>query len=408
MAAWFFLGSSIMSNAAGAKHDFTVLLSGTVMTRSNGVPISVRVALLAGDPADKSTRGSYGVCLEPEKTNCIFQLSPGYLLTNLAIVNNHQEVTSYLSWQDKLTVCLVKISDPVISDGGKYCGYSIGRPSPWVADHFINLNDYDRWVMAVTNSNENAVTLTSVSAKPDGLTVTATNRLGEQLTFRKLQDGWHAFAGANEIRRLKVSPIDWSVLKIKQEPRVLYTNQMVFKTRTGAAKAMDASLKLEFLDGLYRYQLCETTNADNKLSRPIWDTPVAPGNSLGNYSVVGNGKGDGYYLYWTDTRNRLYLSGITNMWSEAKYLEDPNVGPFSHPKDDLYMRGGVDHIIDLRQFANGERFFKGGGGVASASQENNVLTLTVTNSAGSKFTFSNPDGQWHAYSFWGEIKRLNK
>jgi hypothetical protein len=70
------------------------------------------------------------------------------------------------------------------------------------------------------------------------------------------------------------------------------------------------------------------------------------------------------------------------------------------------MNGGVDHVIDLRQFADGERFFKGGGGVASASEANNVLTLTVTNAAGSKFTFSNQDGQWHAYSFWGEISRV--
>ena len=64
--------------------------------------------------------------------------------------------------------------------------------------------------------------------------------------------------------------------------------------------------------------------------------------------------------------------------------------------------------VNLEKFENWERFFKGGGGVASASQENNVLTLTVTNAAGSKFTFSNPDGQWHAYSFWGEINRVKK
>jgi hypothetical protein len=31
--------------------------------------------------------------------------------------------------------------------------------------------------------------------------------------------------------------------------------------------------------------------------------------------------------------------------------------------------------------------------------------MTVTNASGSKFTFSNPGGQWHAYSFWGEIQR---
>jgi len=103
---------------------------------------------------------------------------------------------------------------------------------------------------------------------------------------------------------------------------------------------------------------------------------------------------------------RLCLSSITNMWPDAKYVEDPNVGPFSHPKDDIFIRGGVDYKIEIEQFDGWERFLKGGGGVASASEKDNVLTLTVTNAVGSKFTFSNQDGQWHAYSFWGEISRV--
>lgn len=63
-------------------------------------------------------------------------------------------------------------------------------------------------------------------------------------------------------------------------------------------------------------------------------------------------------------------------------------------------------LFSLDQFEKWNRFLKGGGGLASASSRDGVYTLTVTNAAGSKFTFSNPDGQWHAYSFWGEIKRV--
>jgi hypothetical protein len=344
---------------------------------------------------------------------------------NWTLLNDGELTESYLTWQDESVICIGKIPNPInprVAD----CASFGEVPSYWQADHFINLNDFEMWEKVATNSDEGEITITSVSSKPDGLTVTATNRSGNTLTFLKSKDGWHAFTGTHEVRRIRKSTIDWSILLKNASGQAgrEFTDTLVFKTRSGESVKKDVMLLPRKIGGLSYYQLYEFTNVDKelslsvlemfqpgsldtKLSRPVWEIYV-PGQNFGNFSIVSNEKRDGYFLIWTDVLGRLCLSAITNMWPDAMYVEDPNVGPFSYPKDDPSMRGGVDHIIDLRQFADGERFFKGGGGVASASETNNVLTLNVTNAAGSKFKFSNQGGQWHAYSFWGEINRIKK
>ncbi len=382
----------------------TQVFSKSVSTTSQGRLVQTNVSIVTGSTGNDSIL-EYGLIIpEHKKPNWIEQIWCRYPLKNWAVVSQTNPVESYLTWQEEFQICITKLPEPLAPQNQS--GFGCGFASSWSADHFINLKDYEIWQNAPTNSDESEVTLTSVSTNL-GLTFTATNKLGEQLKFVKSKDGWHAFAGTNEIRRLKVSPIDWGMFaETDWFPRALYTNTLSFKTATGASVKVDVSLKPKGMGTLWTFQLYETTNSGNKLSRPVWETRVAPIDDHWHFTIVENGKNTGYYLCWTDLRGRLCLSAITNLWPEAKYIEDPNVGPFSYPKDISDLCGGVDHIIDLRRFADGERFFKGGGGVASVSQENNVLTLNVTNAAGSKYTFSNQDGQWHAYGFWGEISRI--
>ena|GEM_PF-6900943 len=383
---------------------FTNVFSSRVMTDMGGQPMMTKVSLLEGKTEGLTIYG-YWLFIDRAKPNGLTVVFSGHPLGNWSLLSQIGAPESYLTWQDESYVCICKLPKPVVPQ--VISGFGNGFPSIWQAGHFLNLKDYEKWQNVPANSDVSEVTLTSVATKAEGLTVTASNKLGEGLKFIKSKDGWHAFIGANEIRRLKVSPIDWSILETRDFlPVASFTNTLKFKTATGASVTKDVSLKPKQLGGLWTYQLYETTNVENKLSRPVWETIVAPFARFGHFTLVENGKGDGYYLCWTDLRGRLCLSAISNMWPDAQYIEDPNVGPFSYPKDDPFIRGGVDHIIDLRRFADGERFFKAGGGVASASEANNVLTLTITNAAGSKFTFSNQDGQWHAYSFWGEINRV--
>jgi hypothetical protein len=411
--AFAFLKTSVMASIPEHKIDTIEIVSGMVPTIQQGQQVGTAVSLISVPRKDVAWRDYVLVVPDRSSPNAILTIWSLYPLKNWALITDIKPIESYLAWQDKSYICISKLPNPVIL--GYESSFGSGFPSYWHADHFINLKDYEKWGNASTNSDESEIIISSVETIPNGMTVTATNKLGEHLRFLKSKDGWHAFIGESEVHRLRWNPIDWGIAKEGNTKDVIYSwNNLVFTNATGTPINVTASLSPKF-GSLYHYQLYESTNhdvrfslpiwSDNKLSRPVWEVFVGNGH-WGNFSIVGNGKGDGYYLCWTDLRGRLCLSAITNRWPEAKYVEDPNVGPFSYPKDDPFMRGGVDHIIDLRQFADGDRFFKGGGGVASAKQENNVLTLTVTNASGSKFTFSNQDGQWHAYSFWGEIKRV--
>lgn len=407
ICVFFTWNVSLKIKAADSKTiPITKILSGQipVVIRDNLMMTNVSLVSAA---TGKSTIFDYLLmvpeCRDHNEIQFIFSDNP---LKNWAVLNHSKPAESFLTWQDKSYVCISKLPDTGIFE--RISTFGCGFISTWQADHFINLKDYEKWKNSSTNSDEVEVTLTSVTTKSEGIAVTATNKLGEGLKFIKSKAGWLAYNGTNEIRRFTISPIDWNILETRGYWPAYFTNTLMFKTATGASVTRDVSLKPKQLGGLWTYQLYETTNVENKLSQPVWESIVAPFDRFGHFTLVENGKGDGYYLCWTDLRGRLCLSAITNSWPDAKYVEDPNVGPFSYLKDDPFMRGRVDHIIDLRQFADGERFFKDGGGVASAKQENNVLTLTVTNAAGSKFTFSNQDGQWHAYSFWGEINRVKK
>ena len=401
-------------NSFAAEFVFTTLASVDVPRFTQGRLTHTKVELQSS-PSGQSYYYC-ALCPDHEKPNTLLEIATTRPLSNLALTTNTNSIESYMAWQDGLFVCFVKLPEPIIPR--TLNGFDAWPPSAFFADHIINLEDFEKWEKAATNNPDSDVTLTSVVTKPDGLTVTATNRAGDRLIFHKSKTGWVAFNGTNEIRRAKPSKPVWSSLAEQGHWKYempLFTNRLTFKTSTGSPKVVDVSLQPKMFrqgdHGIYQnywtYQLYETTNTENKYSRPVWELFV-PTKNWGNFTIVGKGGGDGYYLCWTDISGRLCLSAITNRWPDAKYEEDPNEGPFSHSLDDRMMRGGVDHIIDLRQFAGGERFFKGGGGVASAKQEGNVLTLTVTNVTGSKFTFSNPDGQWHAYSFWGEINRVKK
>jgi hypothetical protein len=241
------------------------------------------------------------------------------------------------------------------------------------------------------------------------LTITAANGAGTHFKFMKFGSFWRVSDDAGEIHRIKTNSVDLSMLA-SGSTYVDFAGMLTLKNSKGELSDINASLIVKCFKvrstghNFGVYQVVETTNNGILLSCPIWVTLM--GNSAGNFSFVKNGSEGGYYLSFTYGGSRLYLSAISSELTDGGYVVDPTVGGLSHPKDDSFVRGGVDHIIDLRQFENWQRFFKGGGGVASASEVNNVLTLTVTNAAGSKFTFSNQDGQWHAYSFWGEISRV--
>jgi len=75
--------------------------------------------------------------------------------------------------------------------------------------------------------------------------------------------------------------------------------------------------------------------------------------------------------------------------------------PVLHPPD-------LSNSIDLDQFEDWRERFEKRVGIVSAKKRNDIVTLAVTNAAGKSFKFSNPEGQWHAYSFWGEINRVKK
>jgi hypothetical protein len=190
----------------------------------------------------------------------------------------------------------------------------------------------------------------------------------------------------------------------------LFKSKLTLKGKNGEFQDIDVSFVQKYYKSrkipMVAFQLVESTNNEIAFSRPVYETFHGESH-LGNYSLVKNSTGDGYYFSWTDYFSRLCLITIPDIIPNGKYTDDPNVGFFANSPNDPLMRGGVDHIIGMQGYFEGwERFFKGGGGVASAREANNVLTLTVTNAAGSKFTFSNQDGQWHAYSFWGEISRI--
>jgi hypothetical protein len=335
-------------------------------------------------------------------------------LNSIKLIKTSPPANGYaLTWLDGNILCMIKISEQVPAQD-YFNEVADGNASSWQADHIIDLSHYEGWEKYFRGqSNECDLTVTSVAYdKSDSLTLTATNSIGKTFKFTKRIGQWRAFDESGEIHPIamqKVAPTNYITLRggtIDPVGTLALTNSQ------GIISKIDVSLLRQEYDPNARgrivcYQLVESTNNSIADSRAIWMKTAQVLHSR-IISLVGNGSGNGYYLALSDFYNRLCLSEISGALPTGKPLDDPEVGILSHPKDDPYVRGGVDHIIDLRQFDNSERFFKGGGGVASASQENNVLTLTVTNAAGSKFTFSNQDGQWHAYSYWGEINRIKK
>jgi len=330
-------------------------------------------------------------------------------LAGMDLINSTLLKTTYLEWREKSMICLCRISG--LTPNRCYAdGFAVGFPSYWQADYFVDLSQYEDWEKHFAyTSNDCNITVTSVTPEKAGLTFTATNEIGTHFRFTKTRDGWLISGDTGPIRQVRTNTLDMSIFRFG-ETYSIFTNTLSFKSPEGKTKDVEATLiatvrRLES-NGMryYLYQLVETTNQAVALSRPVWS--IMLGGNLGRCAcLVKTNDGGVYYLCFTDGNDQLCVSAIPEVLPVGGFVADPTVGPLSQPKDDSFIRGGADYIIDLRQFNHYERFFKGGGGVASANLQDNVLTLTVTNAAGSKFKFSNQDGQWHAYSFWGEINQ---
>ena len=340
----------------------------------------------------------------------IFALWSQHTLKSFAIINDN--TMNYFAHNDNRFLCLTKLPTVLPRTDGVNA-FAMGFPSCWQADCFVDLSQYENWEKQfMSTSNGCDIGISTVDLGEEALSFTATNGAGKQFSFTKTSHGWRVFDAAGEIRQVKTNGLDMSILNFDRAYN-LFSTTLAFKNSKNESGNVEASFvardyKLKFTKENYRfYQLVETTNNNIALSRPIWGMMVG-GGMKPHVSIVKRDNSGGYFLAFTDMFSRLCISAILEVLPDGGYVADPTVGPLSQPKDDPFIRGGVDHIIDLRQFADGERFFKDGGGVASASEKDRVLTLTVTNAAGSKFTFSNQDGQWHAYSFWGEINRVKK
>ena len=333
-------------------------------------------------------------------------------LKNIRLINYETTGGGYLVWVDRSNICLSEIPG-TIPQKARMNEPAYGFPSCFSADHIISLSCYEGWeTFFKTQSNECDIGVVSVVQAKNELSLVATNHYGKTFRFAKILkagDVWHAFNGAKEIFR--TSPTGNSNLNfLKPDGEIARLDAILIRTNNiGIRENVGVSLISKRYNSfgypVVCYQLVESKNKDISLSGSIWVGGIMP-NYINNVSITKVTSGVDYFLSWTDYWSKLYIILISVALPSNKYLSDPEVGILSHPKDSQNLRGGVDHIIDLQQFVDGDRFFKGGGGVASAKEEKGALTLTVTNAAGSKFTFSNPDGQWHASSFWGEIKRI--
>ncbi len=399
-------------NANVIKPIYEKVLDGHAFLQSKQSTTESNRVFLIRQYAKDYPMNSYYLCKNTNRDGSFYSVFSPYPLEGLSLVQAGSPENTFIFWNDNSKICMCNLSEliPYSGYGNAFCD---GFPSHWQAEYFVDLSQYDNWEKHfMPASNECNLGVSSVSLGKAGLTFTATNVAGAQFIFTKTAHGWRVSDEAGEIRQVRTNALDMSVLNFGRDYN-RFSTTLALKNPKGDAKKIEASFVIRYgklkstANNYCIYQLVEATNNDVALSRPIWGMMVGGGMKC-YVSLVKRDNCGGYYLAFTDMFSRLCISAIPEVMPDGGYVADPTVGPLSQPKDDPFMRGGVDHIIDLRQFDNYQRFFKDGGGVASAKQENNVLTLTVTNAAGSKFTFSNQDGQWHAYSFWGEINRVKK
>ena len=308
------LGWNSQPNCLAAAFVFTTLVSADIPQFAQGRLTHTKVELQSC-PSGKCYF-YYALCPDQKKPNTLLKIATTRPLRNMALTINTKPIESYMAWQDVLHICFVKLPEPIISRALN--GFDALPPSAFFADYIINLEDFVKWEKVSTNNPECDVTLTSIVTKPGGLTVTATNRAGDQLIFNKSKAGWVAFIGTNEIQRVKPSTPVWNSLTERGHWKYgmpLFTNRLTLKTSTGLSVMVDVSLQPRLLSqedhGTFQhywvYQLYETTNIENKISRPVWEIFV-PTKNWGNFTIVENGVGDGYYLCWTDISGRLFLS----------------------------------------------------------------------------------------------------